>query len=60
MACYMKFNFYLTCVGCLGTSLIIVKLKVNSEKVVSVIKIEYHVLILIVKQPDCMPILHLF
>ena len=33
---------------------------VYSEKVVSVIKIEYHVLILIVKQPDCMPILHLF
>ena len=33
---------------------------VNSEKVVSVFKIEYHVLILIVKQPDCMPILHLF
>ena len=52
MACYMNFNFYLTCVGCLVTSLIIVKLKVNSEKVISVIKIEYHVLILIVKQPD--------
>ena len=33
---------------------------VNSEKVVSVFKIEYHVLILIVKQPDCMSLLHLF
>ena len=32
MACYMKFNFFFTCVGCLVMSLIIVKLKVHACK----------------------------
>ena len=46
-----------------GKSLIIVKLKLQMckfRKRVLVFKIEYHVYILIVKQPDYIPILYIF
>ena len=53
----------LLCVGCRVMSLIIVKLKLQMckfRKGVLVFKIEYHVYIFIVKQPDYIPILYIF
>ena len=56
-------HILLPCVGCRVMSLIIVKLKLQMckfRKGVLVFKIEYHVYILIVKQPDYIPILYIF
>ena len=53
----------LPCVGCWVMSLIIVKWKLQMckfRKGVLVFKIEYHVYILIVKQPDYIHILYIF
>ena len=53
----------LPCVGCQVMSLIIVKWKLQMCKLRKgdlVFKIEYHVYILIVRQPDYIPILYIF
>ena len=60
-AAFSTYTF--TCVGCRVMSLIIVKLKLQMfefRKGVLVFKIEYHVSILIFKQPDYIHILYIF